>query len=342
MMIDGKNDATSRMTRIARATFFTLCLLVAIAANPASSAETKKPAAKSKAAKPEAPPLGPGELPLKARGAIALDVRTGAVLYERNADVMEYPASSTKILTALLIIEAGDLDKIVTVEEADTKVEPSALFIKIGEQYPRKHLLYALLMKSANDAAMALARDNAGSIEAFAEKMNRRAKELGATASHFMNPHGLHHPHHFVTARQPRAKSHTGDEASALSARFVSTQEAWLLEGRRVATHPKNRIESTAGENGGLHRLQGPATRSRAACARQRSITWRRRRSCSVVLHSDKPAHVGRLALGARSGLAKLGVAPSRRGHLLFPARPLRRQLPRLNPTPAPDSDEKK
>jgi len=79
-------------------------------------------------------------------------------------------------------------------------VEPSSLGLKPGEQYTRRQLLFGLLLKSANDVAMALARDNAGSVSAFAEKMNLRAAQLGATSSHFANPHGLHDPNHYTTA----------------------------------------------------------------------------------------------------------------------------------------------
>ena len=135
-----------------------------------------------------------------AESAAAIDSFTGEFLFLKNENAPQYPASSTKILTALLVIEAGDLDKVVTVDLSDTKVEPSNLELKPGEQYTRRQLLYGLLLKSANDVAMALARDNAGSVEAFAEKMNRRAVEFGATNSHFMNPNGLHDPSHYTTA----------------------------------------------------------------------------------------------------------------------------------------------
>src|SRR5246127_4799157 len=136
-----------------------------------------------------------------AESAATIDSFTGEFLFVKNENAPQYPASSTKILTALLVIEAGDLDKLVTVELSDTKVEPSNLELKPGEQYTRRQLLYGLMLKSANDVAMALARDNAGSVEAFAEKMNRRAAELGATNSHFVNPNGLHDPNHYTTAR---------------------------------------------------------------------------------------------------------------------------------------------
>ncbi|MEO7933850.1 MAG: D-alanyl-D-alanine carboxypeptidase family protein [Chthoniobacterales bacterium] len=142
----------------------------------------------------------PGELVVAAGGAAVMDSFAGTFLWQKNADQRFFPASSTKILTALLIIESGHLDDIVTVTLEDTKVEPSSLDLKPGETYTRRQLLFGLMLKSANDVAMALARDNAGSVAAFAEKMTKRAAELGATDSHFMNPNGLHHPQHYTTA----------------------------------------------------------------------------------------------------------------------------------------------
>jgi len=140
-----------------------------------------------------------GELVLAAQGATVIDTLTGDPLYEKNAYERFYPASSTKILTALLVIEEGDLDHVVVIAPEDTHVEPSAIGFKPGERFTRRELLYALMIKSANDAAQALARDNAGSIAAFAEKMTRRATNLGALQSHFVNPHGLHNVEHYTT-----------------------------------------------------------------------------------------------------------------------------------------------
>jgi len=148
--------------------------------------------------------LAPGarsqDLPLAAQSAALVDSYSGEFLYAKNADAKQYPASSTKILTALIVIEAGNLDQLVTVAPEDTKVEPSSLNLKPGQQFTRRQLLFGMLLKSANDVAMCLARDNAGSIPAFAEKMDLRAAELGATSSHFVNPHGLHDPNHYTTA----------------------------------------------------------------------------------------------------------------------------------------------
>jgi serine-type D-Ala-D-Ala carboxypeptidase (penicillin-binding protein 5/6) len=145
--------------------------------------------------------LQPGELPLTAEGAIVIDALTGQALYEKNPDTPLYPASTTKIMTALLVIEAGDLDREVIVTEEDSKVGESSLEIKPGDHYTRRQMLYGLMLKSANDVAQALGRDNAGSAEAFALKMTRRAQELGAMNTSFRNPHGLHHVEHFTTPR---------------------------------------------------------------------------------------------------------------------------------------------
>ena len=130
-----------------------------------------------------------------------VDARTGKTLYEKNADEIRPAASTQKLLTALIITEHGFLDQPVTVEFTDTLAEPVKLNIKPGETYQRIDLLRALLVKSPNDVARCLARDNAGSIEAFAEVMNQRARELGATHSHFVNPNGLPIPGQYSSAR---------------------------------------------------------------------------------------------------------------------------------------------
>ena len=130
-----------------------------------------------------------------------VNARTGETLYEKNADEIRPPASTQKLLTALIIAEHGFLDRAVRVEFIDTLAEPVKLNIKPGDTYQRIDLLRALLVKSPNDVARCLARDNAGSIEAFAEVMNQRARELGATHSHFVNPNGLPVPGQYSSAR---------------------------------------------------------------------------------------------------------------------------------------------
>ncbi len=136
-----------------------------------------------------------------AASVIVVDANSGKILYEKNADQTRVPASTQKLLTALIVAESGFLDRTVTVQPVDTLAEPVKLNIKAGDTYQRIDLLRALLVKSPNDVARCLGRDNAGSIEAFAEIMNRRAQELGAVHSHFVNPNGLPVPGQYSTAR---------------------------------------------------------------------------------------------------------------------------------------------
>src|SRR5229473_1895818 len=144
----------------------------------------------------------PGSIPkTSASSIIVINVSNGQVLYEKNPDQIRAPASTTKLLTGLIVAESGSLDRPVTVAQVDTFAEPVKLNIKPGDIYQRIDLLRALLVKSPNDVARCLARDNAGSIEAFAQVMNRRAQQLGAAHSHFVNPNGLPVPDQYSSAR---------------------------------------------------------------------------------------------------------------------------------------------
>jgi D-alanyl-D-alanine carboxypeptidase (penicillin-binding protein 5/6) len=133
-----------------------------------------------------------GPLPhITAERVIIIDPATGDVIFEKDADKEGAIASTTKLLTALLVVETGDLDKEVVIQKSDTQCAPVRLGLKEGEVYTRRQLLTAVLVKSSNDIAQALARDNAGTMEAFVEKMNARCAELGLKHSAFANPHGL-------------------------------------------------------------------------------------------------------------------------------------------------------
>src|SRR5205814_8855825 len=136
-----------------------------------------------------------------AASVIVVDANNGQIMYEKNADEVRAAASTQKLLTALIVAERGFLDQPVTVQAVDTMADPVKLNIKPGDTYQRIDLLRALLVKSPNDVARCLARDNAGSVEAFAEVMNRRAREVGATHSHFVNPNGLPIPGQYSSAR---------------------------------------------------------------------------------------------------------------------------------------------
>lgn len=139
--------------------------------------------------------------PIRAQSYILIEPGSGAVLAARDADTPRPVASTQKLLTALVVVEAGNLDKPVRITSADVAVEPSRLGVRPGEVYTRRELVTAFLVKSANDVANALARDNAGSVSAFAAKMNARARSLGAYNSHFSNPHGLDASGQHSTAR---------------------------------------------------------------------------------------------------------------------------------------------
>jgi len=171
---------------------------------PAAAATKKKSkkAPQEDSPAPESVQESSGGIPrTRAASVLVAEAGTGQVLYEKNADQQRPPASTQKLLTALVIVEAGNLDKRVQVELSDTQVEPVKLGFKPGEVYTRRELLRVLLVHSVNDVARCLARDNAGSVEAFAEKMNEKALELGMRHSHFVNPNGLPAPGQYSSAR---------------------------------------------------------------------------------------------------------------------------------------------
>ena len=142
-----------------------------------------------------------GAPPISAGSAILLDAATGKILFERNADQPRPVASTQKLLTSLIVAESGDLDRKVRIEASDTWAEPTMLYVKPGEAYTRYDLLNVLLVHSMNDVARALARDNAGSVESFAARMNAKATQLGMHNSNFVNPNGLPAPGQYSTAR---------------------------------------------------------------------------------------------------------------------------------------------
>ena len=226
------------------------------------------------------------DLPLAAQSAALVDSYSGEFLYTKNPDGKEYPASSTKILTALIVIEAGNLDQIVTVAPEDTKVEPSSLDLKPGQQFTRRQLLFGMLLKSANDVAMCLARDNAGSVPAFAEKMNLRAAELGATSSHFVNPHGLHDPNHYTTAHDLVLIARAAMQ-QPLFRQIVSTiYYTWRIPNGQVEElRNHNRLlRHFAGCNGLKTGYTRPAQQVLVSSALRGG-----HEVISVVLHTDKP-----------------------------------------------------
>jgi len=133
--------------------------------------------------------------------AILVNMEDGRVLYEKNADARRAIASTTKIMTGIVALESLPLDRVVTASKHATDAGESEIWLVPGEKLSVKDLLYALLVKSGNDAAVALAEASAGSEKAFVERMNAKAAELGMKNTHFSNPHGLDGKDHYSSAR---------------------------------------------------------------------------------------------------------------------------------------------
>jgi D-alanyl-D-alanine carboxypeptidase (penicillin-binding protein 5/6) len=139
---------------------------------------------------------------LSARAALLMDAKTGEILFQRDADVELPPASTTKVMTAIVVLESGRaLSDMLTVSKTATQVPSSKLYLKTGQKMSVRDLLYALLLTSANDAGMVLAEGIGGSVERFGEMMTKKAHDLGAVNTHFVNPHGLTAAEHYSTAR---------------------------------------------------------------------------------------------------------------------------------------------
>ena len=146
-------------------------------------------------------PVHAGTPSTSAHSAILIHADTGKVLYEQNADDRMLIASTTKIITAIVVLENCALDETVEIDSRSAGTEGSSMYLREGETYTVEELLYGLMLVSGNDAAMALALHTAGSLEKFAGLMNDKAVELGMTGSHFANPHGLDAEGHYSTAR---------------------------------------------------------------------------------------------------------------------------------------------
>ena len=145
----------------------------------------------------------PGGPELNSRSAILIEMNSGEILFAKNEDEKRYPASITKVMTALLTIENCKMDEKVTFSHAAvTDLEEGGYngYYKEGEELTVEQCLYGLLLESVNECGYALAEHIAGSVPAFAEMMNKRAEELGCTKTHFNNPHGLNDENHFTTA----------------------------------------------------------------------------------------------------------------------------------------------
>ena len=143
------------------------------------------------------------DIDINAKSALLVEINTGKTIYEKNAELTVYPASTTKILTAIITLERCKLDDIATVSEYAATCIPEDYIVAplyMEEQISINDLLYALMLKSSNDAAIVLAEHIGGSVEGFVEIMNQKAKEIGCKNTHFVNPNGIHDENHYTTA----------------------------------------------------------------------------------------------------------------------------------------------
>ena len=143
------------------------------------------------------------DLSVNAKAALIVEANSGKIIYEDNAEKQNYPASVTKILTAIIVLENCKLDDIATVSKSAVSSIPLGYVVAPlfeEEQLKIEDLLYALLLKSSNDAAYVLAEHVGGSVEGFSSMMNKKAQELGCKNSHFVNPNGIHNNDHYTTA----------------------------------------------------------------------------------------------------------------------------------------------
>ena len=163
---------------------------------------------------------------ISAKSAIVMDAAGGSILYEKNADEKSLIASTTKIMTGLLVCEGCNMDTVVTVPPEAAGIEGSSLYLKAGEELSVEALLYGMMLQSGNDAAVALAIHAAGSVEQFVCAMNARARELGLRDTHFANPNGLDSGENYATAR----------DLSRLAAAAMENERFRTVVGTKTAT----------------------------------------------------------------------------------------------------------
>ena len=190
---------------------------------------------------------------ITAECAILFDANTGKVIYKKNENERRPVASTQKLLTALIIAESGELSAPVTIDRSDMLAAPTKLYLKTGDTYTRQQLLTALLIKSPNDAARALARDNAGSVDDFATKMNARMARLGGDSSHFVNPNGLPAEDQYSTARD-MARVARAAYFNALLRDIMRTKHSMFryASGKTISLQNTNRVLRTYGFCNGM------------------------------------------------------------------------------------------
>ena len=167
---------------------------------------------------------------LVGEAAALIDSRNEQLLFEKNSNKRMYPASTTKILTAIIALERGNLEDIVSIPRVACNIEGSAIGLQEEEKITLEDLLYALMLNSGNDTAVAIACHIGGSVEEFARMMNELAVRIGAENSNFKNPNGLPDPDHYTTARDMALIAHYAMQNPEFR-KIVSTRSATIQRG---------------------------------------------------------------------------------------------------------------
>ncbi len=232
------------------ALFFTTVFMTSCGGNPPPPAHHRPPQALQ--IQTAANPLRTATIPLSAPPAIAgasaivIDVESGRPLYAKNADQPRAVASTQKIITALCVLDAGNIDKNVTITASDGDCEPTKLYLKPGETYSRRELTKVLMVRSANDVGRALARDVAGNQENFSAMMNRKAASLGMRNSNFKNPHGLTEPGQYSTARDMAIAARAAYRSPLLRSHMATKTYTFRFnDGRTRHLENTNRVLKT-------------------------------------------------------------------------------------------------
>lgn len=264
-----------------------------------------------------AEPVAPGQPSVTARAGILVDASDGRVLWERKAHERRAVASTTKIVTALVVLEKTNPAELVTVSKEAESVggnDPLVAEVELaaGERLTSEHLLYALLLESANDAAVALAEHVSGSVAAFVDLMNEEARRLRVADTQFRNPHGLDDPLHFSSAFDLSVFARRAME-NELFRRIVATQRYEIPRTGRPATVVENRNPLLAAYPGanGIKTGQTLAAGKSLVASAERGDEVR----IAVVLDSPDPA-------AAATALLDHGFTAFRRFHVADPRRP--------------------
>ena len=194
---------------------------------------------------------------VSAERAILMDAATGRVLYERKADERSLIASTTKIMTALVVCEQCNVLDRVRIPKEAVGIEGSSMYLREGEVLTIQELLYGLMLQSGNDAAVALAIYCGGTVEGFAELMNDKARQMGLANTHFVNPNGLDAPEHYSSARDLAVLASYAME-NPIFARTVSVKSVKIGQ-RHLTNHNKLlwRVEGADGVKTGFTKAAG-------------------------------------------------------------------------------------